>query len=36
MMQQYGWSTGWMWAPAVVSVLVIWLLVTMIGKVSKK
>ena len=36
MMPQYGWSTGWMWTPAVVSVLVIWLLVAMIGKVSKK
>jgi hypothetical protein len=36
MMQHYGWSTGWMWVPAVVSVLVVWLLVATIGKVSKQ
>jgi hypothetical protein len=35
-MQDYGWNNGWMWAPAVIGVLVVIALVSAIGKASRK
>lgn len=35
-MQEYAVHTGWMWVPAVAGVLVLFLLMLMIGKPSKK
>jgi hypothetical protein len=36
MMQEYAVHTGWMWVPAVVGILVLFLLMLMIGRTSKK
>lgn len=36
MMQEYGWSNGWMWLPAVIGVLAVVVLVRMVGKLSRK
>jgi hypothetical protein len=36
MMQEYGLNTGWMWVPVVTGVLVLFLVMLVVGKPSKK